>query len=86
MVDQEKQQLPVSSDYHTTITVPMVEWACQVSQLRVSLVPQQPILIYSARSEQTHVSFQSVWKVKIHIRRLSLLSPFGLLYILVNFC
>ena len=38
MVDQEKQQLPVSSDYHTTITVPMVEWACQVSQLRVSMV------------------------------------------------
>ena len=69
MVDQEKQQLPVSSDYHTTITVPMVEWACQVSQLRVSLIPQQPILTYSATSEQPHVSFPSVWKVKIHIRR-----------------
>ena len=53
MVDQEKQQLPVSSDYHTTITVPMVEWACQVSQLRVSVLPQQPILTAKLQSKHT---------------------------------
>ena len=66
MVDQEKQQLPVSSDYHTTITVPMVEWACQVSQLRVSLVPQQPILIYSIQRKMkaTTSEFSQCFKSK----------------------